>query len=242
MSINPEQIKKVLSNASNSDSHELIHGMLEKCRHLFNKSCKIDNLDKSISNKLYTENCDNEQIWQQIDNQQRKNLERIDKFREEVKDMVSGMKEIESDEMSEHDEEMMENEETGNGEFEDFGDGDNTLFENGSDPEDGDVMTDSEDEEILKGVKSIRTKVEKQKKFKNHALNEGFFNIHEMHHFLDKMEQSDEDAEENSDDEEDMEDFDLFKDPDADMDGMMEADEDDDDTPIYRAFKNGEVV
>merc|ERR1712127_649527 len=238
MPINPEQIKNALNNASNADSHELIHGMLEKCRHLFNKSCKIDNLDKSISNKLYTENCDNEQIWQQIDIQQRKNFERIDKFREEVKEMVGGMKEIGSeDEMSENEEEMSENGENGEkDEFEDFGDGDNTLFENGSDPEDGDVMTDSEDEEILKGVKSIRTKVEKQKKFKTHALNEGFFNIHEMHHFLDKMEQSDEDAEENSDDEEDMEDFDLFKDPEGDMDDndmMGDVDDDDDGAPIF---------
>merc|ERR1712127_382023 len=122
MPINPEQIKNALNNASNADSHELIHGMLEKCRHLFNKSCKIDNLDKSISNKLYTENCDNEQIWQQNDIQQRKNFERIDKFREEVKEMVGGMKEIESeDEMSENEEEMSENDEKSeNGDFEDF--------------------------------------------------------------------------------------------------------------------------
>jgi len=228
--IDPESFKRALTSSETKLAQKIKATLLCISTQLFEENASIENranVDQGrLALKLYTTGCDGEQIWQQVDQQQRKTLDRLSKYKQSIASDIEQLKNVQDSAEEEADSEL-----ASGGSDADESEGD----ERSDEPRlkkkrvsfqakemDSSEASDAEDE-ISKMVSGIRKSGDlANKKYRKHYLNEGFFNVHEMHDYLDLMER--EEAAHQSDDDNDSEPLDLF----ADTNDASETDE-----PIY---------
>jgi len=200
-----------LTASQNNTSKSMKQQLLSLARALFDENASLENRTHiesgGIASQLYTEGCDDEQIWQQIDQQQRKTLMGLTKYKRDMADQISQLKDLQDQAQNESES--------------DIGEESGSEKSRGSDGEleaepvavgkkrkiaqakgiESSGESDVEDEVGAK-IQAIRKSSEVAgKKYKKHYLNEGFFNIHEMHEYLDVMERKEEQPPSGSDDE-----------------------------------------